>query len=84
MLFSLVLLFLLVLLVGVPAFLNLRWPVALALATVVPPVVFQCGNWAYLGYLDPFWPIALTVSTAVTLVAAAMLGVVVVRWSGER
>ncbi|AOG22018.1 hypothetical protein [Acidovorax sp. RAC01] len=84
MLFSLGLLLLMVLLVGVPAFVHLRWPVALAWAALLPPVLFQCGNWAYLGYLDPFWPIAMAVSTAVALVAAAVLGMVVLRWAGKR
>ncbi|MCO4095176.1 MAG: hypothetical protein HEQ37_17820 [Acidovorax sp.] len=84
MLLILVLLLLAVSLVAVPAFLYLRWPMALALSAVLPPVLFQGANWVHLGYLDPFWPIALAVSTAVCLVLAAGVGLLVVRWSRNR
>lgn len=84
MLFSLGLLILIVLLVGMPAFAYLRWPVALTVAAVLPPVLFQGANWLYLGYLDPFWPIALVVSMAIALVAATLVGMVVTRWAGKR
>ena len=84
MLLSLGLLILIVLLVGMPAFVYLRWPVALAVAAVMPPVLFQGANRMYLGYLDPFWPIALVVSIAIALVAATLVGMAVTRWAGKR
>ncbi len=78
---SFFLLLLLVLLVGVPAFVYLTKPVALGLTSLVPPLLFQCGNWMYLGYLDPFWPIALVVSCAIALVAALVVGLLVSRFA---
>ena len=47
---------------------------AMAVAVLLPPMLFQVGNWLHLGYLDPFWPIAALVS----LVASA-LGTIVLR-----
>ena len=77
---SLLLLFLMVLLVGVPAFVYLKKPAAVGLASLLPPVLFQGGNWLYLGYVDPFWPIALVVSSAIALVAALGVGWIVDRF----
>ena len=84
MLVILVLLFVAVALVAVPAFLYLRWPVALSLSAVLPPVLFLGASLAHLGHLDPFWPIALAVSTVVCLVLAAGVGAMVVRWNRNR
>ena len=47
---------------------------AMAVSVLLPPMLFQAGNWLHLGYLDPFWPIAALVS----LVASA-LGTIVLR-----
>ena len=47
---------------------------AMAVSVLLPPMLFQVGNWLHLGYLDPFWPIAALVS----LVASA-LGTIVLR-----
>ncbi|MBW8465297.1 hypothetical protein [Acidovorax sp.] len=80
---SLLLLLLLVLLVGVPAFVYLKRSAALGLATLSPPLLFQLGNWMYLGYLDPFWPIALVVSGAIALVAALAVGRLVGRFAHQ-
>jgi hypothetical protein len=81
---SLLLLLLLVLLVGVPAFAYLKKPAALGLTSLVPPLLFQLGNWMYLGYLDPFWPIALVVSSAIALVAALTVGLLMGRFAHQR
>lgn len=77
---SLLLLFLMVLLVGVPAFVYLKKPAAVGLASLLPPLLFQSGNWLYLGYVDPFWSIALVVSSAIALVAALGVGWIVDRF----
>ena len=80
---SVFVLLLLVLLVGVPAFAYLTKPVALGLTSLVPPLLFQCGNWMYLGYLDPFWPIALAVSIAIAWVGALVVGLLVNRFAHQ-
>ncbi|MDH4416876.1 MULTISPECIES: hypothetical protein [unclassified Acidovorax] len=84
MIASLLLLFLMVLLVGVPAFVYLKKPAALGVASLMPPLLFQGGNWLYLGYVDPFWPIALVISSAMALVAALGVGWVVDRFVSQR
>ncbi len=84
MIASLLLLFLMVLLVGVPAFVYLKKPAALGVASLMPPLLFQGGNWLYLGYVDPFWPIALVISSAMALVAALGVGWLVDRFVSQR
>lgn len=76
---SYLLLALLIVLVGVPAFRYLQGARAYAVAAVLPPVLFQAGNWLHLGYLDPFWPIAALVSLVISSLGAMVVGLVVNR-----
>jgi len=64
----------LIVLVNVLTYRRLPGRSAMAVSVLLPPMLFQVGNWLHLGYLDPFWPIAALVS----LVASA-LGTIVLR-----
>ena len=64
----------LIVLVNVLTYRRLPGRNAMAVSVLLPPMLFQVGNWLHLGYLDPFWPIAALVS----LVASA-LGTIVLR-----
>jgi hypothetical protein len=64
----------LIVLVNVLTYRRLPGRKAMAVSVLLPPMLFQVGNWLHLGYLDPFWPIAALVS----LVASA-LGTIVLR-----
>ena len=64
----------LIVLVNVLTYRRLPGRKAMAVSVLLPPMLFQVGNWLHLGYLDPFWPIASLVS----LVASA-LGTIVLR-----
>ncbi|WP_119966247.1 hypothetical protein [Simplicispira lacusdiani] len=74
----------LIVLVGVPAFRYLRGRMALAVAVLLPPVLFQAANWLYLGHLDPFWPIAVLVSLVASSLGAAVVGLAMDRHSHPR
>lgn len=64
----------LIVLVNVLTYRRLPGRNAMTVSVLLPPMLFQVGNWLHLGYLDPFWPIAALVS----LVASA-LGTIVLR-----
>ena len=73
----------LIVLVGVPAFRFLPARKALAVAVLLPPALFQVGNWLHLGYLDPFWPIAAGVSLVASAVGAPIVGLLVERFTSR-
>lgn len=70
----------LIVLVGVPSFRRLKATQALAVTSCLPPVLFQAGNWLYLGYLDPFWPIAGLVCLVASAIGAVAIGMMVGRF----
>ena len=74
----------LIVLVGVPAFRYLQGRTALAVAVLLPPLLFQAGNWLHLGYLDPFWPIAALVSLVASFLGAIVVGLAMDRLSHPR
>ena len=74
----------LIVLVGVIALRSLKGWRAWAVAVLLPPVLFQGGNWLFLGYLDPFWPIAALVSLLASALGAPVVGLVMDRLTHPR
>lgn len=63
----------LIVLVNVLSYRCLPGRTAMAVSVLLPPVLFQVGNWLHLGYLDPFWPIAAVVSLVASALGTIML-----------